>query len=212
MNKASTKLAIGIILAVIVCTTFLALYLNHKSITTNAISNLERQLEEQGELTTEQEKQLEELAKVTCKEIQVPYDAQESYTEQEPYSDEVCENVNLIYKKENGNCVQYSDKFFADDKPASYSCTITNLDTHGGVFSVEMGFVIDGQNLVETQNKYIYPQSYEIFYAQKMAYVDNCICYITSIPTKQECETITRYRPVTMYRTVTKYRTETICE
>jgi len=187
-------------------------YSDNKTATANTILNLEKQLEEQGQLSKDQEKKLEELAEVNCKEMQIPYDALEEYAEQEPYTDTLCENINLVYKNEKGTCTQYEDNFFSSDTPSTYSCTIANLDNEAGYFSIDIGFNIDGQTLGENQTQYIYPQSSQTFYAQKMAYIDSCYCLITSVPTKQECETVTRYRTVTKTRTVTKYRTETICE
>ncbi len=213
MNK-DTKIALllGGIFVLIVIVVIISISINNKNITANTIADLEKKLDEQGELTAEQEAKLEELAKVTCKEVQVPYDAQEAYTEQEPYTEEVCDNLNLIYKKDTGSCMQYDDNFFSEDEPAKYDCTITNLDNQAGTFFMEIGFYMDGQKIVETQNKYIYPQSSGTFYTEKMAYIDSCYCSVTSIPTKQECEMVTKYKTVTKYRTVTKYKTETICE
>ena len=216
MKKAQQKSILAIIIGIIVLGTIGLLYYNYnegqKAITGQAIADLERQLEEQGELTSEQERQLEELAEVTCRDVQVPYDAQESYTEQEPYSDEECNNLNLIYKKEEGSCRQYQDNLIFEDEPAKYDCTISNLDNKAGTFSMEIGFFIDGQQIGETQNKYIYPQSSETFYIEKMAEIDSCYCSLKKLPTKQECETVTKYKTVINYRTVTKYRTETVCD
>lgn len=216
MNKQGVSILTGIIIALVVLGVSGIVYYNYnenqKTITANTIKDLEQKLEEQGELTKEQERQLEELAQVTCKEVQVPYDALEEYTEQEPYAEDVCEDINIIYKKDNGACIQYKDNFFADDEPARYDCTITNLDNQAGTFYMEIGFYISGQKITEVQNKYVYPQSSQTFSIQKMAQIDSCYCVITSIPTKQECETITNYRTIVKTRTITKYRTETLCE
>ncbi|MBA7676589.1 hypothetical protein ES703_84833 [subsurface metagenome] len=212
MEQGTKYLILGITLGVIVIGIFIGSYINNKNITANTIRNLERQLEEQGQLTEEQERQLEELAKVECKDVQIPYDAQEAYTEQEPYSKEVCENINLLYKLDKGSCIQYKDNLIFEDEPAKYSCTITNLGDSAGTFSVKIGFTVGGQKLLNSQNKYIYPSSSHTFYAEEMAKIENCWCYEENIPTKQECETITEYKTVTKYRTITKYRTETVCE
>ncbi len=213
MKKAQSKLFVVIALVAIVGISAFYIYSeNQKAITGKAIADLERQLDEQGKLTNEQEKQLEELAEVKCRDVQVPYEAQESYQDKEPYSDEVCNNVELVYKKETGSCKQYADNFFAGDEPSKYDCTVTNLDNKAGTFSMEIGFYIDGQENVETISKYIYPQSSETFYAEKMARIQSCTCSLTKVPQKQECETVTKYRPVTKYRTITKYKTETVCE
>lgn len=216
MKKAQQKLILGIVIGIIVLGAIGALYYNYnegqKTITGQAIADLERQLEEQGELTSEQERQLEELAEVTCRDVQIPYDAQESYTEQEPYSDEECNNINLVYKLKRGSCISYKDNLIFDDEPARYDCTVSNLDSSGGNFIIKIGFTMGSQKLINSKNKYIYPQSEYTFYAEEMAEIDTCSCYMESVPTKQECETITKYKTVIKYRTVTKYKTETVCE
>ncbi len=217
MNKKGIDAVIGIVIALVVLIVFGGIYYaynqNQKSITANAIAELERQLEEQGELTSEQERKLEDLAKVTCKEVQVPYDAQESYTEQEPYSSEECESVSLAYNQMSNYCNNYKDNFFADNEPAKYSVTINNLDSEkGGLFIADIGFTISGQTVTESQQKYIYPDSSETFYVERMANIDGCYFIMTSVPEKQTCKTVTKYQTVTKYRTVTKYKTETVCE
>lgn len=144
-SKKNSSVFIIILVSVIVlsliCT---GVYMNNKQriITGNTINNLEEQilkqnniLEEQEKLTEEQkieaevvkkelESQIEELAKVTCKDIEVPYDAKEEYTEQEPYSkteeyyesepyvEEECEMVALTYSKtgdgwDYSSCIDY---------------------------------------------------------------------------------------------------------
>ncbi|MEK6897947.1 MAG: hypothetical protein AABX28_01165 [Nanoarchaeota archaeon] len=206
-----------IIIAVVVLGIFGAVYYfyneDQKSITANTISELERQLEEQGQLTDEQERQLEELAQVTCKEVQVPYDAQEAYTEQEPYADEVCENIALAYNKIDNYCTNFDDNILFDDEPAKYSVTINNLDSeNGGWFYADIGFYIGEQVVKESQQEYIYPSSSATFYTERMSYIESCYFTITELPEKQECETVTKYQTITKYRTITKYKTETVCE
>ena len=187
-------------------------YNNKKNITGQTINELKDLLEEQGELTAEQERELEELAEVTCKDVQVPYDAQEEYTEQEPYTDDECENINLEYKLERGSCLGYKDNLIFDDEPARHDCTVSNLDSVGGNFIIKIGFSMGEQQLINSQGKYIYPQSENTFYAEEMAEIDTCSCSMETIPTKTICETVTKYNTVKKYRTVTKYRTETVCE
>ncbi|GAF71621.1 unnamed protein product, partial [marine sediment metagenome] len=85
MKKGQQKLILGIVMSIIFLGIIGIVYYNYneeqKTITGRAIADLESQLEEQGKLTAEQERQLEELAEVTCRDVQIPYDAQESYTE-----------------------------------------------------------------------------------------------------------------------------------
>ena len=213
MGKGQALIVGLLLVLVIVGSVSLIFYNNQKTITSNAIKNLEDQLEEQGQLTNEQERELEELAKVTCKDVQVPYDAKEEYTEKEPYSDEVCEDIPLAYNKVKNYCSNYVDNLIFEDEPAKYSITVNNLDPEkGGIFIADIGFIIDGQTVKTEQRVLIEPQSSHSFYAEQMAEVDNCHFNIKEVPTKQECETVTKYKSVTKYRTITKYRTETICE
>lgn len=213
----SIKVFIGLVVLFAVFSIFgTSYYLNIKeqnAITANTISDLQKELDEQGQLTAEQEIQLEQLAQVTCKDVQVPYDAQESYTEQEPYSAEECEFIDLAYNKVNNYCTDYVDNTFFADEPAEYSVTINNLDSeNGGTFIVDIGFNINGQPVKQSKSQYIYPASSATFYAEQMAEIDNCYFVVTNLPQKQVCETVTKYNTVTKYRTVTKYKTETVCE
>ncbi|MCK9568035.1 hypothetical protein M0R72_03715 [Candidatus Pacearchaeota archaeon] len=148
----------------------------------------------------------------TCKEVQVPYDYIEEYSETVPYTEEECESQELVYKKETGTCLQRKDNFFSEDEPAKYDCTITNLDDEAGVFSITIGFNVGNERLEETQNKYIYPQSSETFIVEKDATIDSCYCYENSIPSKQVCKDVTKYKEVIKTRTVTRYKTEEQCE
>lgn len=150
-------------------------------------------------------------SKIVCRDAQVPYDYQEEYTETVPYTDQECESRELVYKKDTGSCIQRDDNFFADDVPAKYSCTITNLDTEAGTFSMKIGFNVNGEQLFETQQKYIYPQSSESFSVSRDASISSCFCSETSIPTKQVCRDVIKYKDVAKYRTITKYKTEQQC-
>ena len=159
-----------------------------------------------------------------CKDVQVPYEVQEEYikteyyTETVPYTDEECENEYLTYKLERGSCVQRVDRLLGEDKSAKYDCTITNLDNERGLFTIRIGFNIEGQQLEETQEGYIYPQSSKTFYIERDALIDGCYCSEQSIPTKRICKEVTKYKEVqrekqtTAYRPVTKYKTEQKCD
>lgn len=161
-----------------------------------------------------------------CRDVNVPYEAQEEYmkteyyTETVPYTDEECEDKQLIYKMEKGSCQdRQSGLFGLGDKPAKYSCEITNLDSEGGTFSVTIGFITeDNQELEKSLNKYIYPQSTETFSYEVDAGINRCYCSEKSIPTKQICRDVIKYREVqrerqvTAYRPVTKYKTEQKCD
>lgn len=147
-----------------------------------------------------------------CRDVQTPYDYLEEYQETVPYSDRECESKTLTYKLEKGSCLDYDDNWLSQDQPAKYSCTITNLDTEAGTFSVTIGFDVQGQNLEETQSQYIYPQSSKTFAISRMSHINSCFCYEQNIPTKQVCRDVTRYKEVTKTRTVIRYRTDTVCD
>ena len=216
MDKKGISAITGIIVAMVILGAigigFYINYQNQKSVTANVISDLERQLEEQGSLTAEQERKLEELAQVTCKEVQIPYDAQESYTEQEPYLDEKCTTTNLVYSADYSECS--FGGWFSDPRVI---VAVNNLDSSkGGSFIFWVGFNLkDGNKVGQEVTQYIYPLSSEQFqYTAGIDSdnIDSCQYIPKNIPTKTNCETITSYQPVIKYRTVTKYRTETICE
>lgn len=243
MNK-DTKIAIilGSLFVVIILAIIIGLSIENKKITANTISELENQLEEKGRLTLTQEAQLEELAEVTCKDVQIPYDAQEEYTEQEPYSEEICEYVNLQYSKINegwdySTCANYdsicyeenwlgictNEETFCSEKLLSYSADINNQDDEGGNWELEIKFYIDDE-LYRTKeiSNYLYPETTETFTGRYLVQSNNpegdanqnfgAVAIVKTIPEKQKCEMVTQYKTVTKYRTITKYRTETVCE
>lgn len=147
-----------------------------------------------------------------CRQEQVPYEEQENYYETVPYTDQECENKQLVYKKDTGSCTDWVDNWFSENTPAKYSCTITNLDSEGGVFSLDLGFNIGSEQLKETQSKYVYPQSSETFYVERDSAIDGCFCNEASIPTKQVCRDVIKYKDIARTRTVTKYKTEEVCD
>ncbi len=152
------------------------------------------------------------ISKKNCRQEQVPYEEQETYYETVPYTDQECEDKQLIYKKDNGACTDWEDNWFSENTPAKYSCMITNLDSEGGNFALEIGFNVGSEQLKETQSKYIYPQSSETFYVQRDSAIDSCFCKEASIPTKQVCRDVIKYKDIARTRTVTKYKTEEVCD
>ncbi|MFH1127340.1 MAG: hypothetical protein V1718_04495, partial [archaeon] len=124
----------------------------------------------------------------------------------------------LVYKKEKGSCQQRQSGLLGfGDQPAEYSCTITNLDSEGGTFSMRIGFNVGSQQLDTTESRYIYPQSSETFSYRYDTKMNGCFC-IENVPTKQVCRDVIKYkevqkeRQVTAYRPVTKYKTEQKCK
>lgn len=238
-RRAQQGLIIGISIAIIMIGAIGVGYYfyneNQKSITANTIAELERNLEEQGELTADQERQLEELAQVTCKEIQVPYDAQESYTEQEPYAEEVCEYKELIYRVDdieyypfnNGgcyateeDCIDYnwyggcSEKVeYCVGKNTQCSVTVNNLDNEKGYWSFDFNIrEVGGGEIVDTLNAgyTIIPQNGQDFWVTESFEGredadKDYYCTVDNINVPQKQECET----VTKYEPVTKTRTVT---
>jgi hypothetical protein len=144
-----------------------------------------------------------------CKDVQVPYNDIEYYTESEPYTDQECQTKNLVYKVEYKQCSPYL--LFV---PAKSIITVTNLDNeNGGTFTFWVGFKLkDGNQIGKETSQYIYPASSADFsYESNNADIDTCNYNSISIPTKQVCQYVTKFREVQKSRTVVKYKTETQC-
>ena len=149
----------------------------------------------------------------SCSDVQVPYDYLETYTDTEPYTTQDCQNINLVYRKDTGKCIgKYNGILGIGGNPASFDCTISNLDSQGATFSLDIGFNVQGQPLHESQSKFIYPQQSATFSITRDSATDSCFCNEINIPTKQVCHDVIEYRDVQKQRTVTKYRTEQKCE
>ncbi len=241
-NQNKNYKIISIIFVILILVITIGITLNNRRITANTIADLENELKEKGNLTLEQERELEKLADVKCKEVQVPYDAQEEYAEQEPYSEEVCKMIDLQYSKINNkwdynNCLNYDticyeenwlgmckdEETFCSERELSYSVDINNQDNKGGMWKVEIRFYMNNQPYETKEiSNYLYPQTTETFTGIHTIYGNNpegdanqnfgALAVVVSIPQKQECETVTKYRTITKTRTVTKYREETVCE
>jgi len=114
-------------------------------------------------------------------------------TAQEQYTTQECTQQNLVYALTDKKC--YKSGWVNDW--VNSECTIINSDTEGGTFSVSVGVITpDNHEVGETQTQYIGPSSSATFkFAQRMEYHD-CYCRETSIPKKQVCSTVIKYRTV----------------
>lgn len=179
----------------------------------------------------------------TCRDIQVPYDYLEQYSETVPYTDRVCESKNLPYSTDGfvqmpkNECTATGCKDpilfgmictnnFCTDRTVSCSSGVKNLDSEeSGVFGITFRFSQVGtDNTIKTEyvSESIYPQTRkEVTATTKIqsSGVDGdankditCSGQIITVPTKQVCRDVTKYREVTKTRTVTRYRTENKCE
>ncbi|HIH20681.1 TPA: hypothetical protein HA244_05425 [Candidatus Micrarchaeota archaeon] len=143
---------------------------------------------------------------------QVSYQDTEAYQEQEcqtvPYTDRECESKPLTYSKTNYQCGRAG---WVNDW-STVECTINNLDAEGGTFKVNIGVVVKGTNVGESQSQFIYPQSAYTFKYSVQADSTACYCNEFEVPTKQVCRDVIKTRQdcqvVTKYRPVTKYREE----
>ncbi len=132
-----------------------------------------------------------------------PYEATETYSEQEPYTDTECHNEPLGHNEEQTVC---DDSGFWND--AHISVRVNNLDTNnGGSFSIWLGFNLQtGGTTGGTFSQYIQAGSSYTFSYTSSADTNGCTYHMTSIPSKEICEQVIKYRDVQKTRTVTKYR------
>ncbi|MEM5777959.1 MAG: hypothetical protein QXJ06_06020 [Candidatus Aenigmatarchaeota archaeon] len=176
-----------------------------------------------------------------CKDVQVPYTEKVCHTEKEPYTENYCENKNLIYKSTVDNiyksttCTrnhQECQKYFlgictewrtvCDEYTTICSFSITNLDTEVGtwIYSWEKQCITPGCRTISEANIGTYsltidPTETKDTWAQLIyAPTDEqtCIAKIISIPKKQVCQIVTKYRDKQVCQDVIRYRTETQCE
>ena len=237
-NKGQVQIIAGIlILLVIGVGTFYFIDRSNaqKTITANAIANLENQLDEQGQLTIDQKRELEELKQVTCRDVQVPYDDLEYYTEQEPYIDTVCENEYLVKSIENFDylgdtclqeeeeCIDYflgvctNKKTYCVKKTASCSLDLRNLDSQeGGTWKIKFDIKDSSKTIIKSSevSEYLYPQTTETIYGEititsegenGQANIPLNWCGYTVLENPEK----TVCEDVTKYKTVTKSRTIT---
>lgn len=90
-------------------------------------------------------------------------------------------------------------------------------DILGKVYEYFLGQFADaegkkgGQELSATKSNYVYPQSTEVFEYSHDAEITGCFCREVTIPTKQICRDVTKYRDIQKQRTITEYRSERQC-
>ena len=178
-------------------------------------------------------------------EEQESYLDTEIYTEKVPYIDQECENKKLSYKVENfkpdSKCINFDErcweeyKLFGGCKHYESYCVkkeiytpldITNLDSEKGSWILQYSLFTNG-NLKETYNKdiFLYPsetkkETHTFILSGEEEVNKKLTAYwkILSVPTKQVCTDVTKYkdeqksREIIKYRPVIKYRTEQVCE
>ncbi len=228
------------ILAVVIILAFVALFGN----TENSRATQSGSTENSGATQSNynQQPQNQQPQKI-CRDVQVPYDYLEQYSETVPYTDRVCESKNLPYStdgfvqmpKDECTATGCKDPIlfgmictnnFCTDRTVSCSSGVKNLDSEeSGVFGITFRFSQVGTgSTIKTEyvSESIYPQTRkEVTATTKIqsSGVDGdankditCSGQITTVPTKQVCRDVTKYKEVTKTRTVTRYRTENKCE
>ena len=146
-----------------------------------------------------------------CKMVDVPYEVQVAYTEQEPYTANVDEEVKLKYEIIESTTTT-TDKGF--DIWAVGKVTIRNMDSETGSFKVEQYFsTLNDPKITRTSSQYIMQGESNIFREQVDIdlFEDFSMEYRVYPGTKIITKQVTKYRTVTMYRSETKYRQEEQC-
>lgn len=177
-----------------------------------------------------------------CRDVQVPYQETEEYSETIPYTDTECETKEIAYSINNfifnyETCNQYQDRCdkyilgicskkttFCVDKSVSCSLTLRNLDNEErGQWTIRFLFKASS-SVVDTQDvtNFLYPQSEKQFVGVSRITSEGeegdankaitCSYVEADAPTKQVCKDVTRYKDVIKTRIVTKYKTENQCE
>ena len=148
-----------------------------------------------------------------CQYIEVPYEAIETFTEQEPYqaTEEYNKYLNATFTSFN----KWEDFNFGKGYIAKARVKLKNLDNEGGWFTVEFTWkTLNDQEVNHDVRHYIEPdeviefedeydiesgEDFKVFYSYQ------------SDPIKKT-KTVTKFKDVQRTRTVTKYRQEYKCE
>ncbi len=141
--------------------------------------------------------------KKNCRDVQVPYEEQEEYTDTVPYEEETPLKYTLTNK------VTKSCSDFGNYKECYY-VSIMNLDTIGGIFIVDCTTETLNRKLTSQSSSYIKAGDTQtlICTADVDWGEDTKWSYEVNPPTKTE----TRYKDVTRTRKITQYKTETKCD
>lgn len=122
-----------------------------------------------------------------------------------PYTEEVCTRIDSDYHIEEAvyseECIDYVISAGCVEKMITCSVDVSNLETKAGVWSITLSILgdVDTYPGISTTLDYsIYGQNnriFETYYITPYVYEDyDCYYDIASVPTKEVCETITKYR------------------
>mgnify|MGYP006272907321 CR=1 FL=1 len=147
----------------------------------------------------------------TCKEVKVPYQATEEYTERVPYQATEEYDIKLKYEVVD-RYKKTTNKGF--DVWAQSIVEVRNVDSETGKFSVISTFetLRDGETS-RRSTQYIMPGETKTFvHEYDVDFNEDFDVYTKIIPgEKTMTREVTKYRTVTKTKTVTKYRMEEKC-
>lgn len=147
-----------------------------------------------------------------CKMVDVPYQEQVAYNEEEPYT--AYENIQVSLKYEVTSAIK-DTTFKGFDVWAYGEITVRNIDTETGTFTVEQTITtLNKPQSTKKSSQYIMSGESKIFRAEYDidAGDDFNINYIVEPGTKTITQQVTKYRTVIKYKTETKYRQEEKCD
>lgn len=148
-----------------------------------------------------------------CKDVKVPYEAMEYYTEREPYQAIEEYDVDLKYSVieayHRGSISQITNY------RVKGIVSVKNVDSETGLFTVKMTFTtLNRDKKTLSSSKYIMPgetvefnQYYDINLGEDVNFV-----YQVIPDQKTLTRIVTKYRDVEKTRTVTKYKIEEVCD
>lgn len=162
----------------------------------------------------------------------VPYTDRECETKELAYS-----ITNFVLNYDTCNKQEYickssilgicTDKvYYCVDQSISCSLTLKNLDSEeSGTWQITLSYIDEStRNTIKNDavSEFLYPQTEKTLNSAvgiTSAGVEGdankdltCVYTATTIPTKQVCRDVTKYKEVTKTRTVTKYKTEQQCD
>lgn len=173
-----------------------------------------------------------------CANVQVPYDAQEEYTEQVPYADQECNSrqydAKAGYVSSDGQKSEWLIwSLYAEstdlngiktEEPLSgtapYQWYITNYENKLGEFEIRVNYVDNSNDYLDSlsygkikvgpKETETGPVSFTYIYDNKPRGASGFYLFLVA-PILEECNSITKYQSVPKSRTITKYRTEYKC-
>lgn len=152
-----------------------------------------------------------------CKDVQVPYEDQEEYLKTEYYTETIPYQEDVPLKFEDNHLTDAGEWGCGSltNYKKCFRVNVMNLDTMGGIFTVNCNFRTIKRTLSDSASNYVKPGDVGNFdcVADTDLGEDIDFTYQVVAPTKSvtSYKDVQRERQVTAYRPVTKYKTETQC-